>query len=120
MKISQLPDKHQAALKWFSERAGLVQPWPRSLDDGTLLATRAKGIYKPKWSEYALSIRETIDGPYSDKDHTTTPEGKWVYKYFQEGRSPLERDYFFTNRGLVKCLQDQVPIGVMRQVQLKP
>ena len=45
--IARLPEKHRSALKWFAERAGSEQLWPETLLDGTLLASKAKGIYKP-------------------------------------------------------------------------
>ena len=60
--LSRLPERHQAALRWFAEHAGQELPWPTSLTDGTLLASKAKGIYKPSWTRYALSVRESLQG----------------------------------------------------------
>ncbi|MSP78594.1 MAG: hypothetical protein EXR67_03450 [Dehalococcoidia bacterium] len=51
-----LPKNHQNALQWFVVNSGLTKPWPAPLPDGTLLTTKAKGIYKPHWSKYALSV----------------------------------------------------------------
>jgi len=39
------------------------------------------------------------------------PDGSWVYPYFQENRDPAQRDKEATNRGLVKCMSDGVPVG---------
>jgi putative restriction endonuclease len=118
--LATLPEKHQAALVWFLDRAGTEQNWPEPLPDGTILATKAKGIYKPSWSRYALTIRETIGSPYPDRDPKLRPDGSWSYFYFQENRDAAARDSEFTNRGLVACWRDKVPVAVMRQVSEKP
>jgi len=47
-------------------------------------------------------------------------DGTWLYAYFQENDDPNARDQEFTNRALMSCLRDRVPVGVMRQVSLKP
>jgi len=115
-----LPTNHLIALQWFDKNRNQIQGWPDPIQDKTLLATKAKGIYKPQWSNYALSVRQSIDGPYDDKEPITDEGGNWLYKYYQEGKSPLERDRYFTNRGLMRCLNDRVPIGVIRQVDMRP
>lgn len=40
--------------------------------------------------------------------------------YFQENKDPAKRDLEYTNQGLVRCMQDRVPIGVMVQMSKKP
>jgi len=94
--------------------------WPRPLSDGTLLAGKAKGIYKPAWSVYALSVRQSLTGPYADRPVQTSPDGSWTYQYFQEGLQVGERDQAFGNRGLLNCWRDVVPVGVLVQVTSKP
>jgi putative restriction endonuclease len=118
--LTRLTEQHRAALGWFVENAGTEQPWPGPLPDGTLLATRAKGIYKPTWSEYAISVRETLDSPYPDRDPAHRDDGTWTYRYYQEGRDPLDRDASYANRGLLACCRDRVPVGVMVQVSRRP
>lgn len=118
--LSRLPERHQAALHWFAEHAGQELAWPTSLADGTLLASRAKGIYKPHWTRYALSVRESLEGPYSDRDPELRSDGTWSYDYYQENVDPDQRDSEYTNVGLVKCMEDGVPVGVFRQVKRKP
>jgi putative restriction endonuclease len=118
--LERLSNQHRTALEWFIRHAGTEQPWPKPLPDGTFLASQAKGIYKPQWTEYALSIRQTLGGPYPDRDPITRSDGTWVYSYYQESEDPEARDLAFTNRGLIACLRDQVPVGVMRQVSRKP
>jgi putative restriction endonuclease len=87
---------------------------------GVRLAARAKGIYKPRYTDYALSVRQTLDSPYADKEVIRRSDGSWVYSYYQENPNPAERDREATNRGLVKCMNDGVPIGVLRQVKPRP
>ncbi len=118
--LAALRSDHRAALEWFLKFAGTVQPWPAPLGDGTRMATQAKGIYKPKGLDYAVSVRETLGHPYPDLRPVVSDEGVWAYRYFQEGREPSERDSKFTNRGLMACLRDSIPVGVMRQVSGKP
>ena len=45
--LSRLTEQHQLALRWFSERAGTDEPWPRPISSpwgNVLLASKAKGI----------------------------------------------------------------------------
>ena len=66
--LAQLPAHHQTALQWFNSHRAQDLGWPSDLPDGTHLASRAKGIYKPNWTSYALSVRQSLAGPYPDKD----------------------------------------------------
>ncbi len=121
--LASLPLRHREALSWFESHRGTRQDWPDEIaaaGESTLLATKAKGIYKPGWSKYALSIRQTLGGPYPDEDPLTRADGTWSYKYFQENPDPSKRDDEFTNLGLMACLRDGVPVGVMRQAAGKP
>lgn len=121
--LEPLQQGHRLALRWFFDHASTIQPWPQPLSvpgGEILLASRAKGIYKPSWSPYALSVRQTLDSPYGDMPVEPRQDGTWLYKYFQENTDPLSRDKEFTNRGLLECLRDSVPVGVMRQVSRKP
>lgn len=118
--IDRLPERHKLALRWFAERMGTEHGWPCPLPDGILLATKAKGIYKPSWTKYALSIRQNLGGPYPDHEPETHADGSWSYVYYQENVDPTERDSEYTNIGLLECLQDGVPVGVIRQVKKKP
>ena len=118
--LSKLSERHRVALHWFVAHSGLEQPWPGSLSDGTLLASKAKGIYKPSWTKYALSIRQSLGGPYSDRNPEVRSDGTWSYDYFQENTDPDQRDAEYTNVALVQCMEDGVPVGVFRQVARRP
>jgi putative restriction endonuclease len=118
--LVRLPDRHRDALRWFAEHAGTDMAWPVPLPGGTFLATKAKGIYKPNWTKYALSIRQTLNSPYHDTAPSPRPDGTWSYSYYQEKDNPADRDSVYTNRALLACCEDTVPIGVMRQVSSRP
>jgi len=118
--LPSLPPRHRAALEWFNEHSGEELPWPRPFPDGTLLASKAKGIYKPQWSKYALSVRQSLSGRYPDKKVQRSDDGTWTYPYFQENLDVDSRDDAFTNRGLINCRDDLIPVGVMIQTQPKP
>ncbi len=123
LSIKQLGAEHRAALKWFAQNAGAIMPWREieaQADQGRRLATLAKGIYKPAYTDFALSVRQTLNSPYADKEVVVRPDGSWVYPYFQENPNPAARDQEATNRGLMKCLQAGVPVGVLIQSKPKP
>jgi putative restriction endonuclease len=118
--LERVDGRHRTALSWFANRRDEVVGWPAPLDDGTLLATRAKGIYKPIWTHYALSIRLTLDGPYPDLSPAVREDGSWVLRYFQENLHAQERNREFTNRALLACSAENIPVGVLTQVSRKP
>lgn len=110
---------HRKGLQWFIDHANTEQPWTPSVGS-VLLVTKAKGIYKPAWMDYALSVRQVLNSTYPDRDPVIRPDGTWIYQYFQEGNDPEARDEIFTNRSLMACWRDRVPVGVMRQTRGKP
>ena len=118
--LGQLSNRHQSALRWFVDHRDEERRWPGSMPDGTLLVSKAKGIYKPRWTNYALSVRQSISGPYADLDPEFRTDGTWSYLYFQENPDPSQRDSQFTNLGMVDCMRHSVPVGVLRQVSGKP
>ena len=117
---ASLPEQHRRALEWFDDHAGRVVGWPGRLEDGTLLANKAKGIYKPAWSSYALSVRQSLNGPYPDRPVENRTDGSWLFEYFQESLDQDQFDAQFTNRGLIECMKDVIPVGVFIQVTPKP
>jgi putative restriction endonuclease len=107
-----LSSDHLERLAWFDKYAGQVVPWPEPLPGKRHLATRAKGIYKPDDWDYALSIKILPDSPYVDGPPVPTPGGGWLLSYHQEGSNPD----FYTNAALKQCIQDRIPVGVIRKV----
>lgn len=78
-----------------------------------------RGIYKPAGSDYALWVRQTLRGIYPDEEPTVHADGSWTYRYSPEGREGRPALELPTNRGLLRCQSDHVPIGVFRQVDLQ-
>ncbi|MGO8892855.1 MAG: HNH endonuclease [Streptosporangiaceae bacterium] len=113
--IARISPEHRRRLAWFEEHQGEVSAIPGPLADGLLLVSKPKGIYKPGDLPYALSIRINLDSPYPDGVPVETPGGGWVLSYHQENADPAERDNMFTNRGLMRCIADRVPVGVLRE-----
>jgi hypothetical protein len=67
-----------------------------------------------------LSVRESLNRPYPDEQPFARGDGGWSYRYFQENLDPTARDAEYTNDGLLACMRDGVPVGVLRQVKIKP
>lgn len=118
--IRNFSSEYLEALEWFNARKGTVVQWPAQLPSGIFLVNKAKGIHKPAGSEYALSVRESLSSPYADQEPVFLEDGSWSYRYFQEEQDLLKRDSLFTNRALLACQRDGIPIGVMRQTKGKP
>jgi hypothetical protein len=118
-----IEEQHSQALAWFSEHQNQAISWREikaNVEAGPRLVNQAKGIYKPAYTDYALSVRQTLTGPYDDLPITRYPDGTWRFEYFQENPDPALRDREATNRGLMKCMADRVPVGVLIQSKPKP
>jgi hypothetical protein len=81
-----------------------------------LLTGKAKGIFKPADLTYALSIRINRGSSYEDGAPIQAPGGGWRLSYYQEGADPSARDRLSGNRGLMNCIADRVPVGVLREI----
>lgn len=118
-RLASLSSEHRDALLWFWKRRDDVIDWPETLD-GLFLVQRAKGIHKPKGWTYALSVRQTLNSPYADKSPLRAADDSWTYEYYQEGHSVEDRDKHATNRSLIDCSEDDVPVAVLFQERAKP
>jgi hypothetical protein len=75
--------------------------------------TLITGIYKPAWSDYALSIAMKLSSPYEHKDEVVFLEdGRWLMTYSPRAGGLHLSD----NRALVKCMDERVPLGVFKQI----
>src|SRR3981081_609338 len=113
--LSKTKGEQALALHWFRDQTGMTISWSEiktNAEKGARLVNQAKGIYKPHYSDYALSVRQTLGSPYADKEVQRRIDGSCVYPYFQENHNPAERDNEATNRGLMKCMNDRIPVGV--------
>ena len=73
-----------------------------------------EGIYKPKWSDHALSIASMQDNPYADK-LTYLPDGRWSIKYSAKAGGKN----IAVNQGLFNCMRDKEPVIVLEQLSTK-
>jgi len=118
--VETLAEKHRSALTWFFRNRDTQQRWPKPLSDGTLLASKAQGIYKPKWCKYCLSIRQSLRSRYADRDVQMRRDGTWSLVYAQEASDPRSRDADYANRSLIACMEETIPIGVLKQISHAP
>lgn len=71
------------------------------------------GIYKPAWSEFALSIVMKAGSPYEKKDDVIFLEdGRWLMTYSPRSGGLEISD----NRALVKCMDTRMPLAVFKQI----
>src|ERR1022692_314143 len=64
--MARISPGHQRRLAWFERHEGEISGIPGPLEDGLLLVSKPKGIYKPADLPYALSIRINLDSSYPD------------------------------------------------------
>jgi hypothetical protein len=112
--------KHLQLLSWFEQFTGQVLTWEQLQQAPDTVTISAKGIYKPKWLDYALSIRQTLDSPYSDQEPIYQDDGSWLYLYAQEESQFDSSAALFTNQGLKRCMDDGVPVAILKQLSKKP
>ncbi|MEH6833983.1 HNH endonuclease [Falsihalocynthiibacter arcticus] len=121
--LRSVSGEHLIALQWFNKNTSRRIAWidiQEFSSDHSRLVNQAKGIYKPKYTTYALSVRTIQDGPYPDKEVEFRDDGSWVAQYFQENPDIELRDREATNRGLMRCMEDQVPVGFLVKRKPKP
>jgi hypothetical protein len=74
------------------------------------------GIYKPAWSEFALSIIMKPGSPYEKKDDIVfLDDGRWLMTYSPRSGGLDISD----NRALVRCIDTRTPLAVFKQVSDK-
>jgi putative restriction endonuclease len=112
--IARISPEHRRRLAWFEEHQGEVSPAPAPLEGDLILVHPFKGIYKPAGLPYAVSIKIKINSPYADGVPVPTPGGGWLLQYHQENPDHA-RDTTPANEGLMQCIADQVPVGVLRE-----
>jgi putative restriction endonuclease len=112
---ARISPEHRRRLAWFEDHQGEVSSAPAPLAGGLLLVSARKGIYKPADLPYALSIKIKLNSPYADGVPVPTPGGGWLLSYHQENADPAARDTMSSNRGLMQCIADRIPVGVLRE-----
>lgn len=117
MTSYSLPDWHVQALSWFEANAGKSFA-QRPFDVGlpVKVTSLQRGIWKPAATPYAVSVIQTHKGIYDDLDPDRFDDGTWEYYYHQEGKSVedlREPSRLYSNAGLLQCMHDGVPVGVI-------
>ncbi len=75
-----------------------------------LIHNLAQGIFKPAWSNYALSISSMLSSRYSDKVDYNLDRTWWINYSPKAGGMNL-----VANASLVRCMTDHQPVLVLRQ-----
>ena len=75
--LARIGPDHRLRLAWFEDYQGKVTGMPAPLEGGLLLASKPKGIYKPKGLDYAVSIRLNVGSPYDDPYDDGAPAHPW-------------------------------------------
>jgi hypothetical protein len=83
--------------------------------DGIKLVTQFKGIFKPQWMPYVLSIRTTEQDRYTDGRIMRQDDGSWRLSYAQEEDNRFDPRELFANRGIESCMNHGIPIGILRK-----
>lgn len=73
-----------------------------------------EGIYKPAWSNYALSIASMLTSPYADETHHHHDGTWWMHYSPKAGGMELK-----VNASLIRCMTDAEPLLVLKQVSDK-
>jgi hypothetical protein len=105
--------EHVKCLQWFEDHAGEAVRFNDLTADGVRLVTQFKGIYKPHWMPYALSVRATEQDRYADGQIIRQDDGSWRMSYAQEEDGRFDSRVLYTNRGIQACMNDGIPIGIL-------
>lgn len=116
--LADLPAEHRAALEWFVSNESRVEPRPwrdhgRSVVSGVSVPIVAqRGIHVPSGWGHAVSITATRTSKYGDGMPVDQGDGTWVLLYKAHSGDAGSVTKSRWNRGLIRCLEDRVPVGV--------
>ena len=115
-------EKHLEILATLAKYTGKVVPWRFLSQTKDFIPGIERfhhlmsGIYKPAWSEFALSIVMKSTSPYEKKDDVIFLEdGRWLMTYSPRSGGLDISD----NRALVKCMDTRMPLAIFKQVSDK-
>jgi putative restriction endonuclease len=107
--------EHVSSLRWFQDHVGEEVRFNQLEVDGIKLVTQFKGIFKPHWMPYALSIRTTEQSRYADSKIIRQDDGCSRMSYAQEEDDRSDPRKLFTNRAIEACMNARIPIGILRK-----
>ena len=106
---------HTRCLQWFEDHVGEEVRFGQLETGGIKLVTQFKGIFKPQWMPYVLSIRTTEQHRYADGMIIRQEDGSWRMSYAQEEDGRYDPRKLFTNQAVAACMNDRIPIGILRK-----
>lgn len=107
--------EHARCLRWFENHVGQEARFNDLVASGVKLVTQFKGIFKPQWMPYVLSIRTTEQDRYTDGKIIRQNDGSWRMSYAQEEDDRYDPRELFTNRAIAACMSDRIPVGILRK-----
>ena len=107
--------EHARCLQWFEDHVGEQVRFNQLEAGGIKLVTQFKGIFKPQWMPYVLSIRTTEQDRYTDSEIIRQDNGSWQMSYAQEEDDRYDPRELFTNRSIAACMNDRIPICILRK-----
>ncbi len=117
--LSSISPLHKDALCWFVINKNKTINYidvsgEKEFNNGIIyLFNSAKGIHKPKSENFVLSIKVLMDNSYSDKIFENK-DGSWHLKYHKEDNNEWTNDY------LIKCMENNIPVGLFYQTKKRP
>ncbi|CAM3302838.1 hypothetical protein [Nosocomiicoccus ampullae] len=118
---SKLTHKHNIGLKWFrsmnNKNGEFFYQHVPNIDEKVSLFSAEAGLYKPKDSDYILSIKETT-GKKRTHTHEHIPllkldDGSSIYLYHHE----LNEELNAVERAMKRNIEEEVPIGIAIEVE---
>lgn len=115
---SRVPPAFRNAYTWFEKNENRVfDPLPlgnlRPAEVEIPIARLQGGIHKPAKENYALSIKVSKNGVYTDRIFDQD-DGTWVLWYCEQQKGfaseATSKDTY--NQALLNCLRDGIPVGV--------
>ena len=119
IQLTHLSKLHLDALCWFVINKNKTINYidvsgEKQFNNGKIyLFNSAKGIHKPKSEDFVLSIKVLMDNSYNDKIFENK-DGSWNLQYHKEDNNE------WTNNGLIKCMENNIPVGLFYQTKKSP
>lgn len=117
--LTVVPEDQKKAMEYFIKNHQAKGVKYEAKYNGVSLHSPALGIYKPGYSDYVLSVKETLKGHYPDQPIYVAGDGKRFYLYHQQGESLSEHTTLNANIALNRNVNDKIPIGVSIQQEGK-
>ncbi|MGE7772301.1 HNH endonuclease [Viridibacillus arvi] len=117
--LAVVPKEQKEAMDYFIRNHQAKEVKYESKYNGISLHSPALGIYKPGYSDYVLSVKETLKGHYPDQPIYTAEDGKCFYLYHQQGETLEEHTTLNANVALNRNIKNKVPVGVSIQQEGK-